>query len=84
MKAYQPVACGFLDRIEDAIVRRQEGLIRYMENGVEEAVHDRLVDWKAENGVEYVFTASCKRIRMDELTEVFGHQNEGACEIPAP
>jgi Rho-binding antiterminator len=72
MKAYIPVSCGFVDRIEDAATRKTSGEVVFAENGVKKSVLGQIKTWENVNKEEFVVLEDGTRIRMDKVVSLFG------------
>ncbi|HEX8297868.1 MAG TPA: hypothetical protein VF594_01805 [Rubricoccaceae bacterium] len=81
MSDYVPVDCGFYDRIEDAVLRRQP--VALVLDG-ERAVTARLLDVGARVGADWVDVDGLGPVRLDAILELDGVQRPGsaACSIP--
>lgn len=71
--AYRPIACSLHDRLEILALRGRPVTLRVREpdGGVRE-LEDRVVDWVARDGAEWVVTGGGEEIRLDRLVAVDG------------
>lgn len=73
-KTYQPVSCDFMDNVELSAIQNRIDTIRYYDGGEIREIEDSVENWETENGEEYLFTGSGKKIRMDKIIRLFDFQ----------
>ncbi|HLS90308.1 MAG TPA: hypothetical protein VK101_03580 [Limnochordia bacterium] len=73
LEPYQPIDCGVHDELlARATLARPTELVYVDEKGVEQRVHDRIVDVFARDRAEYLRLASGLEIRLDKLVAIDG------------
>ena len=80
MPAYQPVACGFYDRLEVFALRRTPVEVVYRDaEGETQAVQTHLADVFARGKEEYALLGTGEAVRLDRLVSVGGVEVPKAC-----
>jgi transcriptional antiterminator Rof (Rho-off) len=69
---YKPIACGFHDELLSLATLKKVSEIRYIDNGDEKVVSDRIEDVFTKGEEEFLLTASGLIIRLDQLVSVNG------------
>lgn len=71
--AYRPIACSLHDRLELVALRGRTVALRVREpDGDVRELEDRVVDWVARDGAQWVVTGAGEEIRLDRLVAVDG------------
>ena len=69
---YEPIACGFHDRLEHWAIRREPVEVVWRALETERSATSRIVDVWAQGGADYLKLETGERIRLDRLVSVGG------------
>lgn len=71
--AYRPIACSLHDQLEVVALRGRPVRLRVREpDGSVRELEDRVVDWVARDGAEWVVLGAGGEVRLDRLVSVDG------------
>lgn len=79
---YKPISCDYVDYIEHLATLKQEVVLQYSDDGkLKVKSKDKITTWKNEAGIEYLFTESGLKIRLDHLVSINGLGPGDDCKI---
>jgi Rho-binding antiterminator len=80
---YQPIDCGFYDRLEIAAMRRKVVKLLITTETAPQLIESRIVDLQARQGEEFMYLENGQVIRLDRLISMDGLEvpREGTCEV---
>jgi len=81
-KIYKPISCDYVDYIEHLATLKKEVSIKYLE-ALEtlDKKEDVLITWKNESGIEYLYTKSGLKIRLDHIVAINGKKPGDDCSL---
>lgn len=81
-KPYRPISCDYVDYIEHLATLKKEVSIQYEEaQGTFCKEGDVLITWKNESGIEYLYTKSGLKIRLDHIVAINGKKPGDDCRL---